>query len=465
MMSKTKALAIILAGVFLLGTLQVLQAQSEATEEPVVRTTSSRIYTVRKPAVRSTTTRTATSRITPARPAVAPRSASSRTTARRTPTSPMPPIPIPLPGQLKASGLLKVSCDFSILQLNDDVLGALLNSSFVLAEDAQEKFTIYVDLMAGKGDENLFRLTIVENADPEKQAEGGLEAQGQEHGDETRSGRGDKEEEFLKSSPADMISKIADRLRDILIMEFDKQRRKNREKLEEAESELKPLEDKMRRLNDLERELYAKAGMSSLRRNDVLKQIQSLERRKQDMEMRLVESAARKEALQEQIAKLGDQAKEKLNKDQVTMDLLEILKLRETELARVYEMQQKGVVSQEERAKAQEALFRARIELAQRQEAIRESTGSAMMQARVKELSDITISNAEDQAVLKHVWEQLTMFQANKILELADQYEVEIALKQDAIRQSYALAQDNIQRYRLNIQRSLAPSVSVLGGD
>ena len=263
-----------------------------------------------------------------------------------------------------------------------------------------------------------------------------------------------------------MISEIADQLKDILMAEFDKQQRQYRMKLEDAEHELQPLEEKMRGLNDLERDLYAKAGTSSLRRNDVLKQIQSLERRRQEMEMELVEAAAREEALQKQIAILGDQTEKKLAQDPVSVELKEIMQLREQEMKTVQKMVDTGHASQNEYFKARAAIAKARIELVKRQEAISESIGGgAMMQERVKELTDIAITNAESQAVLNYIEEQLSILKNKKILELADQYEVEIALKQDSIRQSYAHAQDNIQRYRLNMQRSLVPSVSVLGGD
>jgi hypothetical protein len=465
MKSKTKAWAMILIGVFLLSSLEVLQAQSTVSDEPVVRTTTSRTPTTSQPAVRPTATRTTATRPTPARPVAVSRTArtSPRATTRR-----MPRMPIRPQGDLIASGLLKVVCDESILELNDQILGAIVNSSFVLPEEAQEALTIEVQSLGNTRGQNLFQLEIFENPEPEDVSHGeygakedeltALEIPGEE---EEKEG-----EDFQDLPPVQMISEIADRLKDILMAEYNKQQRQIFNKLAEAEAELKPLEEKMRRLNDHERELYAKAGTSSLRRNDVLKQIQSLERKRQDMEMRLVEAAAREEALQKQIAILGDQTEKKLTQDSVLEELVNILKLREEEMKTVEKMVETGRTSQSEYLKAREAIAQARIELVKRQEAIRDSTGGgATLQERVKELTDIAILNAESQAVLKHISEQLAMLKAKKILELADQYEVEIALKQDFMRRSYEYAQKNIQSYKFDMQRTLAPSVSVLGGN
>ena len=475
MMSKTKALAMIFTGVFLLSSLQALQAQSDSYEEPAVRTTSSRISTASKPAVRPTTTRTAASRLTPARPVVDPRPASiRRTTSSRTTSvgrgSPGMEYggrggPIRPQVDLIASGLLKVVCDDSILELNDQILGAIVNSSFVLSQEAQEELTIEVHSLGKTREQNLFQLTIFEIREPEDEGE----EEGEKGEKEAPPGAGKTEgegDDFLELPPAEMINVITNRLREILMAEFDKQRNQYRGKLEDAEVYLKPLEDKMRRLNDLERELFAKAGMSSLRREDVLSQIRSLERQKQDMEMRLVEAAAREDALQKQIAILSDQTKKKLSQDAVLRELEHIVKLREQEMITVQKMVEAGQASQNEYFKVREGIAQARIKLVERQEAIRESLGGgATMQERVKELTDIAISHAMDQAVLKHIAEQLEMLKAKKILELADQYEVEIALKQNAIRQSYEYTQESIQGYRLHMQRLLVPSVSVLGGD
>ena len=440
MMKKTKALAMILTGVFLLSFLPVLQAQSEPVEQPTVRATTTRASTTSSPVERPTTTRMLSRRTvpTPTRP--------TRTTMYS----------IRSQGDLIASGLLKVVCDESILGLDDQILGVIVNSSFILSAEAQEALTINVGSLGRTRDQNLFALEIFEKPALENEGEFGVEK-----GVEGEKGEG---EDFLERSPAEMISEIAVQLENILMEEYEKQQRQMKRKLDEALNELEPLEEQMSRLNARERELYAKAGMSSLRRNDVLKQIQSLERMKQEMEMRLVEKAAREEALQEQIAILGKQTEIKLKQDSVLEELELIMKLREEEMERVKKMMGAGQASQKDYFRAREALAQARIKLVERKEEISDSIrAGTTLRLRVKELADITISNTEDGAVLRHIEKQLSILKDKEILELADQFEVEIALKQDSVLQSYDYARENIQEYKLLLQRMVEPSVSVLG--
>ena len=468
MMGKIKSLSLFMTGIFFLCSLESVRAQSETSDEQAVRVMTTRTARTSQPAVPTTTTNPAARRPTPARPAAVSRTASPRRTMPGGFGGPggRGGIGMPWPYRDKlADGLVKVECDDSILKIDEQVLEAIVNSSFVLSPEVQEQLIIEVRSVGGMEEQNLFKLTIFETREPEDIEHGAkkgdlraLDIPGEE---EEGEGEGDG---FLELPPADMISEIADQLKDILMAEFDKQRNQYRGKLEDAEVYLKPLEDKMRRLNDLERELFAKAGMSSLRRSDVLKQIQSLERKRQDMEMRLVEAAAREEALQKQIAILGKQTEEKLKQDIVLKELEHILKLREEEMKTVQKMVEAGQASQNEYFKVRGAVAQARIELVKRQETIHESIGGgATMQERVKELTDIAIMNAESQAVFQYIEEQLAIIEAKKILEIADQYEMEIALKQDSMLRSYEYAQKNVQRYRLNMQDSLPPSVSVLG--
>lgn len=369
--------------------------------------------------------------------------------------------------KLKASGLLKVVCDDSILEINEMTLRAMLNSSFILPSQAQDALSIEVITLGKNRDQNLFQFKIYENVEPADEGEFGTKEEGGEKGMKGVKGeKGEKGEDFLALDPAAMISEIADRLENILMEEYYKEQKQYQRKLAEAQTELKPLEEKMRQLNDRERELFAKAGMTSLRRTEVLKKIQSLERRQQEMEMELVAAAAREDELQKQIAILGDQTAKKLQQDTVLDELKNILQLRENEMKTVQKMMESGNASQSDYFKAREAVAQARIEMVKRQEAISESIGGgAAMQERVKELTDIAIENAESQAVLKHIEEQLSIIKDKKILELADQYEIEIGLKQDTMRRSYDFTQKSIQEYNYTMQRMLPPSVSVLGGD
>lgn len=362
--------------------------------------------------------------------------------------------------QMEASGILKVDCSESVLELSDGIIWAIANSSFVLPEETQGILAIHVNSLTRGRDRNLFQVDIYKKCkEPEQEDEGFAE--------ETGTAKGEEKDNFLSLSASGKIRYVADQLQEILNAEYDKQQNTYREKLEAAREELEPLEEKMRMLNERERELYAEAGISDLRRDYVLKQIRELEHRKQYLMMEVVESEARHGALQSQITKHSDNIREKLADDPILRELEEVVSLRRQELQAAETLQGQGLEAQrKELSQAKLALSKARIDVETRKQGIRELVGSgAVMQEWVKELADLSMTTVEKEEVFGHIRNRLREFKDRNILELADRYELEIALKKDAVHQSYERTQKAIRDFQSRVQRMQPPSVSVLGGD
>ncbi|MBN1846889.1 MAG: hypothetical protein JW810_14480 [Sedimentisphaerales bacterium] len=380
---------------------------------------------------------------------------------------------------------MKLTCDSEVLEMNAEILNVLLNSSLIIPTGLQERISVEVSVM---GRSNLFRLNIFEiplmpQTDPAaalgephpemydmnpiaSEPEPGLAnlepAASEEAPQEAEPEQGD----LLTLPPADKITWVADRLRAVLRTEYEKQLDQYRQKLELAEKELVPLREQMRELTDAERALFVKTGIADLRREKVLEKIQFLEDRRQDLEMQQVESRALVGALEDQLAKMAEQAKEKLAQDPIAKELEGILEIRRHEFELVQKMQEQGQASREDVLKAQEGLARARIELVQRREAVAETIGGvAAIQKWNEELASVAMKNAEAEAGLKYVNGQLQQYRDKKILEEADMYELYIGLKMETVRKSYNDKRNALLRYQNYLQQATPPAVSVLGAD
>ena len=136
-----------------------------------------------------------------------------------------------------------------------------------------------------------------------------------------------------------------------------------------------------------------------------------LTRRAQGLELDLAGIDARRKALQEQIAAIGDEAGKRLSEDVVTQELRKLVEIGEQNLSQVQKSVESGRASTAQLTEAQKSLAQARIDLARRREELSRQTGGDQLEEFTKELSRLAIDKAVKEAQLQVVRRQLDQVQ------------------------------------------------------
>jgi len=190
-------------------------------------------------------------------------------------------------------------------------------------------------------------------------------------------------------------------------------------------------------------------------RRDLSNQIRNLEMQMAGME-------ARRQAIEEQIARTRDEADRKLAQDTVTKELQILVEMIEMGLSQVRKEVVAGRLPQSHLTQAQENLTRARIELAKRQEELRRDAGGGRLDSLNSELSQMAIETAEQRARLEVFRTQLD--ETQRRLAQASAFDPQAARLRTA-RQALDIAERHIAELmnrRVQLQR---PSVTVMAGD
>ncbi|NLZ04809.1 MAG: hypothetical protein GXY19_06530 [Phycisphaerae bacterium] len=190
-------------------------------------------------------------------------------------------------------------------------------------------------------------------------------------------------------------------------------------------------------------------------RRDLSNQIRNLEMQMAGME-------ARRQAIEEQIARTRDEADRKLAQDTVTKELQILVEMIEMGLSQVRKEVVAGRLPQSHLTQAQENLTRARIELAKRQEELRRDAGGGRLDSLNSELSQMAIETAEQRARLEVFRTQLD--ETQRRLTRASAFDPQAARLRTA-QQALSIAERQIAdltNRRVQLQR---PSVTVMAAD
>lgn len=182
----------------------------------------------------------------------------------------------------------------------------------------------------------------------------------------------------------------------------------------------------------------------------------------QDLEMQMAGREARRQAIEEQIARTRDEAERKLAQDTVTKEFQTLVQMIEMRLSQVRKEVDAGRLPQSELTQAQENLTRARIELAKRQEELTKDVGGGRLDSLNSELSQMAIQTAEQKARLDVFRAQLD--ETQRRLARASAFDPQVARLRTA-RQALDLAERQIAELmnrRVQLQR---PSVTVMAAD
>jgi len=272
---------------------------------------------------------------------------------------------------------------------------------------------------------------------------------------------------FDSDSPAraeELLASICARLEKALVEANNKRSNKLQEQAEFAEKQYRQANKKVMVWQSRQRRFTAEAGVSDLSRGKILDEIRGLEKEKRELEMDMAGLQARREALEKQIGRRGDEASKKLKDDPVARELEEIVKVREIEFRRVGKLVAKGVTSERERNDAREKLARAKAELALRREALTKRADGDVLGKFNTELAELSIELAEQQGRLKMVNEHLARIRDKKLLALADEFEREVMLKLPLAMEDAERAFQWHSELRRQKDAVRPPTVTVIGG-
>lgn len=190
-------------------------------------------------------------------------------------------------------------------------------------------------------------------------------------------------------------------------------------------------------------------------RRDLSNQIRNLEMQMAGME-------ARRQAIEEQIARTRDEADRKLAQDTVTKELQILVEMIETRLSALRKQVDAGQLPQSELAPAMENLTRARIELAKRQEELRRDAGGGRLDSLNSELSQMAIQTAEQRARLEIFRTQLD--ETQRRLARASAFDPQAARLRTA-RQALDIAERQIAELTSRRVQLARPSVTEMAAD
>jgi chromosome segregation ATPase len=352
-------------------------------------------------------------------------------------------------GSRSAQCIVRIMSDPDMLPVGAEMINSLLGSTPVLGEPARE-------ILGSKAESIDDVVTVSFELLEHSQSRMGLVLTGTiavgVHADDAR------------PAAEELLAAICVRLEGALRVVGEIDQRRFHERLEAVDAELSRLREQYELIRAKRQELLKQAGRDDLSRARIENTINELEDFRQKIALSLAGAQAREAALTEQIAKVGQQAIEAAEKSAVVKELNEIVDIRKVELAYEQERYEKGLASQSDLNGLQEALARARADLARYRESVSETAGAGLLAELNKELVTLSVETAQQEAQLVAIQQRLTEIRERGLLELADRYEREVelqmALSERAVRD---LTEEQFE-LKETIRNLRMPEVVVIGG-
>lgn len=138
--------------------------------------------------------------------------------------------------------------------------------------------------------------------------------------------------------------------------------------------------------------------------------IASLDQEHQRLALEQAGLSVRQTALQSSIAELSKKAEASASDDPAGKQLQAVVKAREAELERLHMMYKQGAVPMSEVAKSESELAEAKFRLLERQSAVTKSAGGDALAELNKDLVNLSISVADNQARIDYIRKALARF-------------------------------------------------------
>lgn len=382
--------------------------------------------------------------------------------------------PAAISGTRQASCLLRITSDPAVLPLTPEVVEFLLRSSGVAGRAArdvgifdagielEELFELEFSPLAKGPDSKAERI----KRDPYRPPDPMLI-----RGEHMLLGRLEVRVDVKKLVAEELLATICKNLRLALAHAHGSDLAALAERRNLAEEEFARAQDRMRRLQDVQRHLSKEAGQSNFSRAKLVGLIEDLEREKHKIAMEQAAMEARQAEIERQIAKVGrrvaDEGKDDLiigEYKTIIAEYQRIIKTAEAEIPRLEQLADAGQIPISDLQKARERLDGRRLDLVRhRQDFLRSSTAKILRKWN-DELATLSIETATLHGRLGHIKGQLARVEEKHLLELADQFELETALQLPLAREAVEQAirwRDELARQ----MRMIRPArVTVIGG-
>jgi hypothetical protein len=197
---------------------------------------------------------------------------------------------------------------------------------------------------------------------------------------------------------------------------------------DERDKRVREIDEKIANIEDKKQLLGTVAANTAKLGPEILKdRIKAAELERQRLEMDLAAQRVRSDAIAKEIDRIRAQAEEKLQADAVLKQLREVVKLREEQRARVKQLFDTGQASQAALAEVDEHVMNANIRVTEREEAIRVSTNSSLLERLNAELASNMINRAEMEVRLEWIRRQQPSIDVKdldeeKLNRLTDEY-------------------------------------------
>ncbi len=234
------------------------------------------------------------------------------------------------------------------------------------------------------------------------------------------------------------------------------------ERLELAGERLARLRTEVDRLRGEVDKVRTAAGHRDLQREHLEDRLADLDAQKQSLEMELVARRARRQAIEEQIARIGKEVTARLGDDEVSAELGKVVELRERQAQGVRVMHEAERVSEREMDDALEKMALAKVELFRHRQEMSRQAGGGLLEEFNAELHHLAIDAAEMEARFKFASSQLE--QIGALLTMEDKlawnlYVLErLETKLDGARRRYDDLKDEWEANR-------PPSMTVISAD
>jgi hypothetical protein len=193
---------------------------------------------------------------------------------------------------------------------------------------------------------------------------------------------------------------------------------------------------------------------------DLAQQRRDLTRDIQNIEMELASMQARRNAIEKQIARTHTELRHKQEGDEITEELAKIVQTNEGLLGQLELQVRAGQMPESGLAKAKEAVMKAKIELARRQEDLAWKAAGGQLNQYTQELSEMAVNTAETQARLVWLHKQLEETQVQ--LDQASRFDpkaAQIRVAQGAL----AVAEDRVMELNRRLADLEPPVVTLIG--
>jgi len=222
------------------------------------------------------------------------------------------------------------------------------------------------------------------------------------------------------------------------------------------------MEARLRNLQDEQADLRARSGLPNLSRDAILKDANNMKTKIAEEEFNLSSMDWRHDSVFEQIRFFRERIQEEtLDSNIVLKGLEELIDLHQKRLDTVNKQVEEGHVSADKIVEAEEKLARAKIELAQKKQQIKDNAGGNKIDQLKFQLNNFEIEKAETNKKIKYLHSRLGSTEA--LLRHADTYEI-LSLKVQVAKNALKNALYKLEEMKQQLN-TMAPAVILVGSE